>query len=184
MTAIMPMVRARGGGIPGMTEKGRSEQQSIMGGPSRQLGRHLMDRSSTVSRVPISNPSINIPEAGRLGRGAVTQAEFVPQAFSFGPFRIVPRARALERDGQLTPVGSRAFDLLCVLVSRPGEVVSKGELMARVWPDVTVAEGNLRVNIAQLRRALKDGQDGKRYIANVPGRGYCFVARVDRAAFP
>jgi hypothetical protein len=52
--------------------------------------------------------------------------------------------------------------------------------MARVWPDVTVEEGNLRVHIAQLRRTLGDGQEGKRYITNVPGRGYCFVARVDR----
>jgi DNA-binding winged helix-turn-helix (wHTH) protein len=184
MTAIMPMIRARGGGIPAMTEKGRSEQQSMVAGQRLQVGRHLIDRSATVSRVSIGNPSINIPEAGRLGRSALTQAEFVPQAFSFGPFRIVPRARLLECDGQRTPVGSRAFDILCVLVGRPGEVVSKDELMARVWPDVTVGESNLRVNIAQLRRALGDGRDGKRYIANVPGRGYCFVTRVDRAASP
>ena len=176
MTAITPMSRPRGDGIPGMTEKGRSEQQSMMG-ESLHLRRHSIDRSSTVSR---SVSSINIPEAGGIGRSALTQAEVVPHAFSFGPFRIVPRARLLERDGSRTPIGSRAFDLLCVLISRPGEVVSKGELMARVWPDVTVEEGNLRVHIAQLRRTLGDGQEGKRYITNVPGRGYCFVARVDR----
>jgi DNA-binding winged helix-turn-helix (wHTH) protein len=116
-----------------------------------------------------------------IGEGRI-QAEVIPQAFSFGPFRIVPRARLLERDGARMSVGSRAFDLLCVLVSRPGEVVSKNELMATVWPDLTVVESNLRFHIARLRRALGDGQEGRRYVTNVSGRGYCFVARVDRAS--
>jgi DNA-binding winged helix-turn-helix (wHTH) protein len=185
MTAIMPMIRARGDGVPGVPEKGRSEHWSMMGDQSAQLRRHSIDRSSTVSRsVSNSNPSINIPEAGGIGRRPLTQAEGVPQAFSFGPFRIVPRARLLERDGSGTPVGSRAFDLLCVLVSRPGEIISNGELMTRVWPDLAVEESNLRVQIAHLRRALGEGRDGKRYVTNVPGRGYCFVARVDRTASP
>jgi len=80
------------------------------------------------------------------------------------------------------PLGSRAFDLLFVLVNRPGEVVSKGELMAKAWPDLTVEESSLRFQIAQLRRALGDGQEGERYVTNVPGPGYCFVAPVGRAA--
>ena len=185
MTAITPVIRAGGDGIPGMTEKGRSERQSMIRDQSLQVRRHSIDRSNTVPRsVSISNPSINIPEAGGIGRRPLTQAEIASQAFSFGPFRIVPRARLLERDGSRIPVGSRAFDLLCVLVSRAGEVVSKGELMARVWPDLTVEEGNLRVHIAQLRRTLGDDQAAKRYVTNVPGRGYCFVARVDRTASP
>jgi DNA-binding winged helix-turn-helix (wHTH) protein len=185
MTAITPMVRARGDSIPGMTEKGRSEQQCMISDQSLQLRRHSINRWSTVSRrVSISNPCMNIPQAGGIGRGPLTQAEVAPQAFAFGPFRVVPRARLLERDGSQTPVGSRAFDLLCVLVSRAGEVVSKSELMARVWPGLTVEESNLRVHITHLRRILGDGQDGKRYVANVPGRGYCFVARVERAASP
>lgn len=109
---------------------------------------------------------------------------YLREAFSFGPFRIVPYARLLERDGSPTPLSSRAFDLLCLLVSRPGEVVSKGELIARTWPDVTVEESSLRFHITQLRRALSDGQDGQRYVVNVPGRGYCFVAHVDRENSP
>jgi len=183
MTAIMPMIRGRGDGIPGRTEQGRGEHWSMMGDQGLQLRRHSIDRSSAACRsVSICDPSINIREAGGIGRRPLTQAEVVPQAFSFGPFRIVPRARLLERDGSQTPVGSRAFDVLCVLVSRPGEVISKGELMARVWPDLTVEESNLRVQIAQLRRTLGDGREGKRYVTNVPGRGYCFVARVERTA--
>ncbi|WP_136623722.1 ATP-binding protein [Bradyrhizobium centrolobii] len=79
-------------------------------------------------------------------------------------------------------IGSRALDILIALVERAGEVVSRRELVGRVWPDVVVEEANLRVHIAGLRRALGDGQDGARYIANVPGRGYCFVASVERRA--
>jgi DNA-binding winged helix-turn-helix (wHTH) protein len=110
--------------------------------------------------------------------------ETVQEAFSFGPFRIVPYARLLERDGSPAPLGGRAFDLLCLLVSRAGEVVSKDELMAGVWPNINVEESSLRFHIAKLRRALGDSQGGARYVVNVPGRGYCFVARVALAALP
>jgi len=112
------------------------------------------------------------------------QGQPVVQALSFGPFRIIPYARLLERGGLPVPLGSRAFDLLCLLISRPGEVVSRSELMARAWPKVTVGETNLRVHITLLRRALGDRQRGVRYLVTVPGRGYCFVACVSREAWP
>ena len=81
----------------------------------------------------------------------------------------------LEAD---TPVhiGVRALDLLIVLVEHAGEVVSKEELFAHVWPGVTVDEGNLRTQVALVRKALRDGQAGARYVMTVPGRGYRFVA--------
>ena len=119
-----------------------------------------------------------------IGRRNDTEAETVMQTSSFGPFRVVPYARLLERDGLPTRLSSRAFDLLCLLVSRPGQVISKHELIARTWPDVTVEESSLRFHIAQLRRALGDGQGSERYVVNVPGRGYCFVAYVTREALP
>ena len=115
-------------------------------------------------------------------RSRQSQTEAVAQAFSFGPFRLSPYARLLERNGSAMPLSSRAFDLLCLLVSRPGEVVSKGELIAKTWPDVTVEESCLRFHITQLRRALGDSQGNERYVINVPGRGYCFVAWVRREA--
>ena len=99
---------------------------------------------------------------------------------TFGPYRLVPAERLLQRDGLPVALGSRALDLLIALVEHAGEVLSQRELMARAWPNLTVEEGNLRVTIAGLRKALGEGQDGARYIANVPGRGYCFVAPVDR----
>jgi DNA-binding winged helix-turn-helix (wHTH) protein len=179
MTTLTPVIRARGDGIPGLAAKGHSEQQSKMGDQSLQLRRHSIDRSTSVSRsVSISNPSIDILEAGGNGRSPLVQAEVVPRAFSLGPFRIVPRARLLERGGSRTRVGSRAFDRICVSVNCPREVVSKSELIARVWPDLTVEENSLRFHIAG------DGREGKRYITNVAGRGYRFVARVDCTASP
>src|SRR5262249_14003380 len=80
-----------------------------------------------------------------------------------------------------TPVrlGSRALEILATLVERPGELVSKDELIARAWPNTTVADGNLKVHIAALRKALGEDKLGDRYVATVPGRGYRFVAAVE-----
>ena len=105
-------------------------------------------------------------------------------AVSFGPFRLFPGERLLERDGIALHLGGRALDILILLVERAGEVVSKRELVARVWADVTVDEGSLRFHVAALRKALGDGQSGARYVTNVPGRGYCLVAPVSRAIPP
>ena len=106
----------------------------------------------------------------------------MPEAFSFGPFCVLPHARRLERDGARAQLGSRAFDILCILIGRQGEVVSKAELMEKAWPGLTVEESSLRFHIAQLRRVLGGNQDGEAYVTNVAGRGYCFVAPVDRTA--
>ena len=118
----------------------------------------------------------------RNGANARYEAEAIPEELFFGPFRIVPNARLLERDGVVVSLGSRAFDVLCLLISRAGEVVSKSELMARAWPSLTVDESSLRFHIAQLRRILGNSKNGESYVANVPGRGYCFVAPVVRNA--
>jgi len=103
---------------------------------------------------------------------------------TFGPFRLFP-ARQLLLDGD-TPVhlGSRACEILIALVERAGQLLSNQELMRRVWPNTFVEDGNLRVHVAALRRALRDGHAGNRYIPNIPGRGYCFVAPVSVAEEP
>jgi len=77
-------------------------------------------------------------------------------------------------------MGARALDILILLVERAGTVVTKAELIAHVWPDTVVEEISLRVSIAALRRALGDCEAEHRYIANVVGRGYSFVASVTR----
>jgi DNA-binding winged helix-turn-helix (wHTH) protein len=68
---------------------------------------------------------------------------------------------------------------LVALLERRGELVSNQDLMARVWPNVCVQTNNLTVHMSALRRALRDGRDGHRFIVNIPGRGYCFVASVN-----
>jgi DNA-binding winged helix-turn-helix (wHTH) protein len=94
----------------------------------------------------------------------------------FGPFRLFAAARVLERDGVRQEVGSRALDILIALIERAGEIVTHRELIARAWRGLVVDNGNLRVQVTHLRRVLEDGNPGSRYVANVPGQGYSFVA--------
>jgi predicted ATPase/DNA-binding winged helix-turn-helix (wHTH) protein len=106
---------------------------------------------------------------------------------SFGPFRLSPATRELERDGAPLALGDRALDILIVLVESAGAIVSQRELMSRVWRDLVVSPGNIRVHMSALRKALGDGEGGARYIENVTGQGYCFVAQITRenaAALP
>jgi len=103
---------------------------------------------------------------------------------SFGPFRLRPNARLLEKDGAPMHIGGRALDILIVLTERPGEIVSKRELVERVWADVNVDECSLRFHIAALRKVLGDDALDARYVMNVPGRGYCFVAPIGQAGSP
>src|SRR6202790_2529543 len=98
---------------------------------------------------------------------------------ALGPFRLFPAQRLLLEGEAPVRLGSRALEILTALVERAGELVTKSELMARVWPDTIVDESNLKVHVSALRRALGDGQPGRRYLTNVPGRGYRFVAPVD-----
>src|SRR5271155_1479534 len=102
----------------------------------------------------------------------------VENAIAFGPFHLFPAQQILLEADKPVRLGSRALEILGALVERPGEMVSKRELVARVWPNTVVEEANLKVHIAALRKALGDGRNGNRYLVNVPGRGYKFVAPV------
>jgi predicted ATPase/DNA-binding winged helix-turn-helix (wHTH) protein len=97
---------------------------------------------------------------------------------SFGRFRLDLARRELRRDEAPVRLGNRALDILCELVSAQGGVVTKDELMARVWAGVVVEENNLQVHISALRRALEEGWDGKRWIVTIPGRGYRFLGPI------
>src|SRR5882672_9405447 len=100
---------------------------------------------------------------------------------SFGPFRLFAARRLIERAGVPVHLGGRALDILIVLTEQAGKVVIKHDLMARVWPGVTVDEGSLRVHVASLRKVLGDGEAGVRYVTTLSGQGYCFVAPIARA---
>jgi predicted ATPase/DNA-binding winged helix-turn-helix (wHTH) protein len=100
---------------------------------------------------------------------------------AFGPFSLFAAERLLKKGNEPIPLGGRALDILIALAERAGEVVTHKELISTAWPDVTVEEANLRFQMAALRKALGDGRDGARYVSNVAGRGYCFVAPITRS---
>jgi predicted ATPase/DNA-binding winged helix-turn-helix (wHTH) protein len=109
-------------------------------------------------------------------------AESLGRSVSFGPFRLFPGARMVEKNGARLALGSRALDILTVLVDRAGEIVAHRELTQLVWRGLVVSPGSLRVHVAGLRKALGDSEAEPRYVANVPGQGYCFVAQIRREA--
>jgi len=112
----------------------------------------------------------------------IERAVQTKDVISFGPFTLMASERLLTKQGATLHLGARTLDTVIALASRPNEVVSKRDLMAEVWPDVTVEEGSLRFHIAELRKALGDGKAGARYISTLAGRGYCFVAPVTRSS--
>ena len=93
----------------------------------------------------------------------------------FGRFRVLLRRRQLVADGMPIPLGTRAFDLLLVLLEANGSLVTKEELMSRVWPGIVVAEENLKVQMSALRKAFGEDRD---FIRTEFGRGYRFTAAV------
>jgi predicted ATPase/DNA-binding winged helix-turn-helix (wHTH) protein len=102
------------------------------------------------------------------------------QELHFAPFSIVPARRSLKRGEAVVSLGSRAIDILLFLIAHPGELKTNQEIVRHVWPDTFVDEANLRVHVSALRKALADTKAEPHFIANVPGRGYTFIARVER----
>jgi predicted ATPase/DNA-binding winged helix-turn-helix (wHTH) protein len=102
------------------------------------------------------------------------------EIISFGPFTLRVDERLLTRNGVPLDLGGRAMDVLLALIAKANAVVSKEELLAQAWPGVVISDGSLRYQITMLRQALGDGQDGARYVSNIVGRGYCFVAKISR----
>src|SRR5580692_6758867 len=96
----------------------------------------------------------------------------------FGPFRLAPMERCLYRDNRPLRLGSRALEILIALLEQPGALLSQDELLARVWPNLHVDDGVLRVHIAALRKALGKNPTGGQYIVNDAGRGYRFSGQV------
>jgi DNA-binding response OmpR family regulator len=96
-------------------------------------------------------------------------------AIFFRKFCAMPQSRQLLLDGEPVELGSRAFDLLIALIEGRGRLVTKDEIMDRVWPSTLVSENNLRVQMAALRRVLGKDRD---VIKTIPGRGYFFASEL------
>ena len=106
-------------------------------------------------------------------------ADVPPAKVLFGPFCLLPTQFLLLEGDKPVPLGGRALEILIALLERRGELVSKQDLTARVWPNHFVAPSNLTTQVTALRRALRDGRNGNRFIINIKGRGYRFVASVE-----
>src|SRR2546427_9271360 len=92
--------------------------------------------------------------------------------YEFGPFRLDPAERLLLRNNQTVPLAPKAFDTLLLLVENSGHLLTKDELMKRLWPETFVEEANLAQNISAIRRALDEKNGGAQYIETVPKGGY------------
>jgi predicted ATPase/DNA-binding winged helix-turn-helix (wHTH) protein len=106
------------------------------------------------------------------------------KVLGFGPFELSIENRLLTNGAKVVPLGARAMDLLIVLVEQANKVVGRKTLIERVWPKTGAEQVSLRVHISALRRALDQSDPGRRYIANVPGRGYGFVVPVTSLSSP
>lgn len=104
--------------------------------------------------------------------------------YVFGPFRLDPGNRLLLRDGQPVPLTAKVFDLLLHFVENRDRLLTKDEILQRVWPDSFVEEGNLARHVSMLRKALNEGPRDHAYIVTVSGRGYRFVAHVSAVTEP
>jgi DNA-binding winged helix-turn-helix (wHTH) protein/TolB-like protein/Tfp pilus assembly protein PilF len=100
----------------------------------------------------------------------------VKRFYQFGPFRLDPEERMLWRGDVPVPLTIKAFDTLLVLVEGGGRVISKDELLKKVWPDSFVEENNLSQQVSYIRKALEEAESGIKYIETLPKRGYRFVA--------
>jgi DNA-binding winged helix-turn-helix (wHTH) protein/Flp pilus assembly protein TadD len=100
----------------------------------------------------------------------------------FGPFRLDAAKRVLWRGGQVVGLPPKALDVLIALAEQRGDVVTKDELLRRVWPDTFVEEANLSVNVSALRKALGEQANGRPYIETVSRRGYRFAGLKEAAA--
>ena len=113
--------------------------------------------------------NLRAPRRGSTGAHSSSQ---------FGPFLIDVGERMLQRDGEPVPLTPKAFDVLVALLERPGQLISKEELLQKVWPETFVEESNLAYNVFALRKALGDTAENSRYIETVPKKGYRFRATV------
>ena len=112
---------------------------------------------------------------GRMSNEPVGSDGALPRAIGFGRFTLLTYSRELLADGAPVPLGSRAIDVLFALIEAHGLLVTKDELLSRVWPTTCVEENSLQFQISTLRKALGEDRD---FIRTVSGRGYRFVAEL------
>lgn len=106
---------------------------------------------------------------------------FISGLYRFDDFELNPARRTLARSGTPVSISPKTFEVLTYLVSNPGRVVTKDELLNAVWPGSFVEEGNLTQHVFALRKVLADRAS---FVVTVPGRGYQFTAEVEETTLP
>lgn len=149
--------------------------RAVEDGPVRPRSTMGVGSSRRVTN-PIAEPTLT-PRAPLPASPASPGGETADR-LTFDRFVLTPGERLLTRDGAPVELGGRSFDLLLALTEEPGRVIPKRELLRRIWPDVKVEEVALRFHVTRLRKALGDGDDGRRLIATQVGVGYGFVGVV------
>src|SRR5580700_6102067 len=129
-------------------------------------------------RIDTCDPGPESEERGISNVAAVGPSALRGKIASFDPFRLYVTERVLKKNGTALKIGSRALDILIMLLEHAPEVVSKRDLIGRVWGRLVVDEVSLRFHVAALRKQLADGDPTGHYVKNIPGRGYCFAAAV------
>jgi predicted ATPase/DNA-binding winged helix-turn-helix (wHTH) protein len=135
-----------------------------------------MQRMLRSAAAPVLGSDLNRSECGGRAHPVEPLAPTIggmETSYRFNQCELLPAQRQLLDGGRPVKLGSRAFDMLLVLVERRERVVNKHELMDLVWPQLVVEENNLQVHVLALRKLLGHGA-----IATIPGRGYRFTLPV------
>lgn len=145
-----------------------------------RLGRLFADSSNTASNGKAACSSAIIPGGEPQGvvgleRGPLSCGRYI----SFGPFRIDQRRQQLSRDGTRIKLQGKVYQALLTLLERPGEIITREDLRARLWPDDTHVnyDANVNTTVNKLRGALGDSSDDPVYIETIPRKGYCLLVR-------
>jgi DNA-binding response OmpR family regulator len=137
------------------------------------MGRNVGSRNPTNVRRDDWQSGAPVPQISDIG----ATEDVIETCYRFGLYEVIPGVRLLRREGREISLGSRAFDLLVVLLRSRGNIVTKEEIFGYVWPGTVVEDSNLRVQVTFLKRALKSDRG---LIKCIQGRGYLFVAESDQ----
>jgi len=147
------------------------QRRDLRTNPRQIATRHNLRRWAAMNTDTDPEPALlrETPLRHGANRSSLATAD---AAFEFGRFRVLLRRRQLLADGIPVELGTRAFDLLLVLLEADGLLVPKEELLSRVWSGIVVSEENLKVQVSALRKALGADRD---VIRTESGRGYRFT---------
>ena len=115
-------------------------------------------------------------------RQGVSDAKAQERYLRFGQFQVDLQREELFKEGSRVRIPSKVFQVLMALIERPGEIVTREALRARLWPGGTFVnyDANVNTTVNKLRLALGDSPDKPRYVETMPRQGYCFLGNIER----